>query len=131
MPTSRQKREQHATRNDAARGQQVVNRLVRVVEREQRLANPRTGHGRGHGEGEGSGPSYANFNSQPQAGWKKEWKAAHVPRAPHPRLAVDSLGPDLAWTDDQSWLQGSKKCFELSKGAVAAAKAAGYAGVLF
>ena len=99
MPTSRQRREQHATRSDAARGQQVMDRLVRVVQREQ-------------GQPQGA----QSFNSQPQAGWRREWKTAAAKGGP-------VLGPDLAWADDQSWLQGSKICFDSS---VTTSKAAGY-----
>ena len=110
MPTSRQKREQHASRCDAARGQQVMDRLVRVVQREQRLqAQPGV-------------PDNVNFNSQPQAGWRREWKTAAAQKGA-------LMGPDLAWTDDQSWLQGSKACYDVGQ-TCPSARAAGYAGVL-
>ena len=78
-----------------------MDRLVRVVQREQRQPQ-----------------GTQSFNSQPQAGWRREWKTAK---------GGSLLGPDLAWADDQSWLQGSKKCFDSS---VTTSKAAGYAGVL-
>ncbi|CAE7739028.1 hypothetical protein AK812_SmicGene33730 [Symbiodinium microadriaticum] len=102
MPTSRQKREQHATRCDASRGQQVMDRLVRVVQREQRLQAT-------------SGEQNANFNSQPTPGWRREWKTAAAQNG-------SLMGPDLSWADDQSWLQGSKACFDVQS----SRKAAGY-----
>ncbi|CAE7780856.1 unnamed protein product [Symbiodinium sp. CCMP2592] len=92
MPTSRQKREQHATRCDASRGQQVMDRLVRVVQREQRL------------QATSGEQATSNFNSQPQPGWRREWKTAQNQKG-------SFMGPDLSWADDQSWLQGSKACF--------------------
>ena len=107
MPTSRQKREQHATRCDASRGQQVMDRLVRVVQREQRLQAT-------------SGEQNANFNSQPTPGWRREWKTAAAQNG-------SLMGPDLSWADDQSWLQGSKACFDVQS----SRKAAGYPSRLF
>jgi len=103
MPTSRQKREQHATRCDSSRGQQVMDRLVRVVQREQRLQATSE-------QGAAPGPPPANFNSQPQPGWRREWKKQTAQKGTGSLI-------DLSWADDQSWLQGSKACFDQRKAA--------------
>mmetsp|Transcript_59148 Transcript_59148/g.118370 ORF Transcript_59148/g.118370 Transcript_59148/m.118370 type:complete len:258 (+) Transcript_59148:84-857(+) len=106
MPTNFQKREKRADQSDAARGQKVMARIVGVVQHEQRMQ-------------EKSGAQYVSFNSKPQAGWKKEWKTTMA------RKGDPLTGPDSTWTDEQSWLQGSKKCFD-SKQTIPATNAAGY-----
>lgn len=110
MPTNFQKREKQATQRDAARGHQKMNRLMGVVNYEQRM-QARVGR------------TDAAFNSQPQAGWKKEWKITMSGKGTGKGDA--SIGPDVAWTDEQDWLQGSKACFD-SRGPAPVTKEAGY-----
>lgn len=97
MSTNFQKRGKQANQRDALRGQSAMDRLTGVVKHEQRMQAK-------------SGQIAAAFNSQPQAGWKKEWKSGMASKGKGKGNA--SIGPDTAWTDEQAWLQGSKKCFD-------------------
>lgn len=108
MPTNFKKREKHTAQCDAVRGQQAMDRLRGVVRREQRMQAK-----------SGTQQTAANFNSQPQAGWKKEWKTTMA------RKSDSLIGPDATWTDEQGWLQGSSKCFD-SRRPTTATKATGY-----
>lgn len=98
MPSNFKKSGKLASQCDAARGQQTMQRLTRVVQQEQRQQAK-----------VGTHQSDATFNSQPQAGWKKEWKSTLAHKGD------PSMRPDAAWTDDQAWLQGAKKCYDLRK----------------
>jgi len=113
MPTNFKKREKQAAQSDAIRGQQAMNRLTGVVRREQRMQAK-----------SGSRQTDTTFNSQPQVGWKKEWKTTLAGKAD------SSNGPDTAWTDEQAWLQGSGKCYD-SRRPVPATKAAGDPSIAF
>jgi len=112
MPTNFKKREKHITQCDAARGQQTMGRLTRVVQYEQRMQNKTT-----------TPKTNASFNSQPKAGWKKEWKNTTTCKV------GSSSGFDANLVDEQDWLQGSRKCFDTCK-AVPTMKAAGYPGIV-
>lgn len=110
MSTNFKRRDKHSTQCDAIRGQQAMNRLTGVVKYEQRV--------------QAKSESFsATFNSQPQAGWKKDWKSTMAGKGKAKGDA--SIGPDASWTDEQSWLQGSRKCFD-SRRSVSATKEAGY-----
>jgi len=98
MPTNFQKREKRANQSDAVRGQRAMDRLTGVVKREQRFQSK-----------SGTQATATTFNSQPQAGWKKEWKTTMASKV------NSSIGPDAAWTDEQAWLQGSRKCYDSRK----------------
>jgi len=98
MPTNFQKREKRANQSDAVRGQRAMDRLTGVVKREQRFQAK-----------SGTQATDTTFNSQPQAGWKKEWKTTMASKV------NSSIGPDAAWTDEQAWLQGSRKCYDSRK----------------
>eukprot|EP00746_Dinoflagellata_sp_MGD_P019875 gnl/MRDRNA2_/MRDRNA2_146228_c0_seq1.p1 gnl/MRDRNA2_/MRDRNA2_146228_c0~~gnl/MRDRNA2_/MRDRNA2_146228_c0_seq1.p1 ORF type:complete len:273 (-),score=64.00 gnl/MRDRNA2_/MRDRNA2_146228_c0_seq1:225-1043(-) len=110
MPTNFKKREKHTTQCDAARGQQTMGRLVKVAQYEQRMQAKTTTPQRD-----------ASFNSEPQAGWKREWKNTTS------RKEDSSTAVDAAVVDEQDWLQGSRKCFDMRK-AAPTMKAAGYPG---
>eukprot|EP00928_Gymnodinium_smaydae_P072952 TRINITY_DN56225_c0_g1_i1.p1 TRINITY_DN56225_c0_g1~~TRINITY_DN56225_c0_g1_i1.p1 ORF type:complete len:258 (-),score=31.90 TRINITY_DN56225_c0_g1_i1:53-826(-) len=109
MPTNYKKREKLSSQCDAARGNQAMNRLVGVVRYEQRLQAK-----------SGVQQQDASFNSQPQAGWKKDWKSTMSQKG-------YAAGLDVTRADEQDWLQGSRTCYD-TKRAAPASTASGYPG---